>query len=135
MVLPVAGGRRQVLMVQLMMMGVRSDGAAAKDILDEERCPAGGSSVLAWLSLLLLAGRLHLFSFDATLRLRRRVSCLDRRGYILARGGCLGATPRSRSRREIPCQPLDDPRHKHSFSRANRDAARARDATDCVLGA
>ena len=86
MVLPVAGGRRQVLMVQLMMMGVRSDGAAAKDILDEERCPAGGSSVLAWLSLLLLAGRLHLFSFDATLRLRRRVSCLDRRGYILARG-------------------------------------------------
>jgi len=57
-----------MLMVQLMMMGVRSDGAATKDILDEERCPAGGSSVLAWLSLL-LAGRLHLFSFNTTLRL------------------------------------------------------------------
>lgn len=71
MVLRVAGGRRQVLMVQLMMVSVRGDGAAAEDILDEERRPAGGSSVLAWLSLLLLAGRLHLFSFDATLRLRR----------------------------------------------------------------
>jgi len=57
-----------MLMVQLMMMGVRSDGAATKDILDEERCPAGGSSVLAWLSLL-LTGRLHLFSFNTTLRL------------------------------------------------------------------
>lgn len=50
-----------------MVVGVRGDGAAAKDILDEERRPAGGSSVLAWLCLLLLAGRLHLsLSLDAT---------------------------------------------------------------------
>lgn len=38
--LRVARGRRQVLMVQLMMVGVRGDGAAAKDILDKERRPA-----------------------------------------------------------------------------------------------
>lgn len=40
-------------------MGV--NGAATKNILNEERRPAGGSSVLTCLSLLLLAGGLHLF--------------------------------------------------------------------------
>lgn len=84
--LPVAGGRRQVRMVQLVMMGVRGDGAAAKDILDEERRPAGGSSVLAWLSLLLLAGRLHLFSLRLR-RVRLHLAVLARRqGREIGRG-------------------------------------------------
>lgn len=96
MVLPVAGRRRQMLMVQLMMVGVRGDGAAAEDILDEERRPAGGSSVLAWLSLLLLAGRLHLFSFDATLQLRRVHA-----PWLHPRPGVLAKIARSRSRRQV----------------------------------
>lgn len=86
MVLPVAGGRRQVLMVQLMMVGVRGDGAAAKDVLDEERRPAGGGSVLAWLSLLLLAGRLHLFLVRRRNVLRLRHVHASRGCYILDPG-------------------------------------------------
>jgi len=98
MVLRVAGGRRQVLMVQLMVVGVRSDGSAAKDILDEKRCPACGSSVLAWLSLLLLAGRLHFFSFDTTLRLRVHASSrLHPRPGVLARCQGREITIRGRS--------------------------------------
>lgn len=65
--LAVSGGRRRqlVLMVQLMMVGMRRcDGAAAEDILDEERRPARGGSVLTWLRLLLLAGGLHLPSIS-----------------------------------------------------------------------
>lgn len=89
-----------MLMVELVVVGMmRGDGAAAKDILDEERRPAGGSSVLAWLSLLLLAGRLHLFSFGATLRLRR--ARLHPGVLARLRGREIGCEPRS-SVRVIP---------------------------------
>lgn len=72
-------------MVQLMMMRMmRGDGAAIKDILDEERRPAGGGSVLTWLCLLLLTGgRLHLPFLVLCTQLCTRLGRAFR-GYILA---------------------------------------------------
>lgn len=74
-----------MLMVQLMMMRMMgSDGAATKDILDEERRPASGGTVLTWLCLLLLAGgRLHLPFLVLCTQLCTRLERMFR-GYILA---------------------------------------------------